>query len=95
MLLCRDGSYYIGVTNNVEARVVQHQLGLKEDCYTFERRPVKLVFASDYLPPDQAIRLEKKIKGWSHAKKHALIRGDWDAIKRLARSSSRRAPFST
>jgi predicted GIY-YIG superfamily endonuclease len=27
---------------------------------------------------------ERQVKGWSRAKKEALIRGDWEEIKRLA-----------
>jgi hypothetical protein len=34
----------------------------------------------------EAIFVEKRLKGWSRAKKEALIRGDWDAIRSLSRS---------
>lgn len=39
MLECVDGSFYVGVTNNVEKRVWQHQNGWDENAYTHERRP--------------------------------------------------------
>jgi putative endonuclease len=44
ILLCRDGSYYTGVTNNLEVRFVQHQEGHDPKAYTYKRRPLKLVF---------------------------------------------------
>ncbi|WP_366934865.1 hypothetical protein [Sphingorhabdus sp.] len=38
---------------------------------------------------DDAKAAEKQIKGWSRAKKEALIRGDWDRVSELARCRSR------
>ena len=82
---CRDASYYIGITNNAERRVAEHNQGIDPHCYTFTRRPVQLVYASEFYDPSQAIRFEKQIKGWSRKKKLALIRGDWHAIVRMSR----------
>ena len=49
ILLCTDGSYYTGITRrDVEARVSEHQQGLDPSCYTFKRRPVRLVHAEAY-----------------------------------------------
>ena len=86
MLLCRDGSYYIGVTSELETRLAKHALGIDERAYTFRRRPVKLVHAEMFYTPDEAIHAEKRLKGWSRAKKDALVRGDWAAIRVLSRS---------
>jgi predicted GIY-YIG superfamily endonuclease len=83
---CRDGEYCTGVTSNVDRRVAQHNLGTDEGAYTFKRRPVVLVYASVFRTPDEAIFMEKRIQGWSRAKKEALIRGDWAALQVLARS---------
>ena len=88
MLLCRDGSYYIGVTSDLEIRLAKHALGLDEKAYTFRRRPIRLVHAEVFYTPDEAIQAEKRLKGWSRAKKEALVRGDWDAIRRLSRSAA-------
>jgi predicted GIY-YIG superfamily endonuclease len=90
MLRCRDGSYYVGVTSELEIRLAKHALGIDERAYTFRRRPVKLVHAEVFSTPDEAIHAEKRIKGWSRAKKEALVRADWKAIHELARSSPRR-----
>jgi putative endonuclease len=92
MLLCADGSFYVGVTNNVELRVGQHEFGLDPRCYTFERRPVTLVYASDFHDVNEAISWEKQLKRWSHAKKAALAENDWPRVSELARNYSARSP---
>lgn len=84
ILECSDKSYYTGITNNIERRLIEHQSGLKPDTYTFNKRPVKLVFYTDFLDPNQAITFEKQVKGWSRAKKEAIINDDWDKLKILA-----------
>src|SRR4051794_5423218 len=83
MLRCADGSYYVGHSDDLEARVGARQSGLIEG-YTQKRRPVTLVWSQDFSERDQAFRAERQVKGWSRAKKEALIRGDWSAIERLA-----------
>ena len=84
MLLCADGSYYIGVTNDVDRRLSDHQNGTIAGCYTHTRRPVDLVFSDVFHEIDDAIAWEKRIKRWTRAKKAALARGDWDEVKRLS-----------
>ncbi len=88
MLQCNDNSYYIGVTSNLELRIDQHRYGAFPSCYTFTRRPLQLVSSQDCKNVDDAIRCEKQIKGWSRAKKRALIAGDWETIRLLARALS-------
>ncbi len=84
MLLCADGSFYVGITSDLETRVGQHQFGFDPSCYTFSRRPVKLVHSSDFRNVDDAIAWEKQLKGWSRAKKSALVANDWSRIHDLA-----------
>ncbi|GAC1357015.1 MAG: GIY-YIG nuclease family protein [Vulcanimicrobiaceae bacterium] len=86
MLLCHDGRFYIGVTGDLELRPAQHKHGLDEKCFTFSRRPLQLVWSSDFKNVDDALRCEKQLKGWSRAKKAALVRGDWTQIQRLSRT---------
>jgi len=50
---------------------------------------VTLVYAGRFHAPLDAIKFEKQVKGWSRAKKEALIRGDWDEIRRLSRVHGR------
>ena len=85
VLRCADGAFYVGITNNLERRIAQHQDGWNSECFTHERRPVELVYSSDFPRVEDAIQWEKQIKGWSRAKKIALIRGDWERIKGLSR----------
>lgn len=86
ILKCSDSSYYIGVTNNIERRLSEHNLGLIKNSYTSTRLPVELVFNAEFNDIRHAIAFEKQIKGWSRAKKEALIKGDWDLISLLAKS---------
>ena len=89
LLGCRDGSYYVGSTRNLEARVWQHRNGLGAE-YTRHRLPVELLWAHECERVDEAFALEKRIQGWSRAKREALIRGDYDALPWLSRGSYRR-----
>ncbi len=89
MLKCSDQSYYTGVTNNLDKRLIEHNEGYNPECYTFSRRPVELVYYEICSSPRQAIAFEKKIKGWSRAKKEALISGDWNSIQNLAKCKNK------
>jgi putative endonuclease len=85
MLQCFDGSYYIGSTRKeLEQRVSEHNAGIFGGC-TSTRRPVTLVWAQHFANITDAIAVERQIKGWSGAKKEALIRGDYIQIQNLAK----------
>ncbi|MFC3815466.1 GIY-YIG nuclease family protein [Lysobacter sp. GCM10012299] len=88
MLRCADGSFYLGHTDDIERRMDQHHGG-QHACYTQRRRPVTLVFSQEFPTREEALVAERQIKGWSRAKKLALIDGDWDRIKRLCRGKHR------
>ncbi len=94
ILRCSDGSYYTGHTDELEARVGAHQSGLIEG-YTQKRRPVELVWSQEFAERDEAFRVERQIKGWSRAKKEALIRGDWEGVGYLARKLFLCSSFDT
>jgi putative endonuclease len=85
MLHCADGSYYVGHTDDLGKRIAEHSTG--EYCgYTSSRRPTMLVFSQACTTRFEALSAERQIKGWSRAKKRALINGDWEEISRLAKS---------
>ena len=84
ILECNDGMLYTGVTNDITRRVNEHQKGLNNTCFTFKRRPVKLIWHEMFNDIEQAIFFEKKIKKWSKAKKHALVNGDDKMLRILA-----------
>jgi predicted GIY-YIG superfamily endonuclease len=92
MLRCADGSFYVGCTTDLDTRIGQHQGG-EQPGYTATRRPVALVWAEEFHAVDEAIAAERRIKGWSRAKKLALIAGDWGTIARLG-SRARSEPPS-
>jgi putative endonuclease len=87
---CSDKSYYTGITNDLERRIEEHNLGNNTSSYTFKRRPVVLKYYAHFFDVNQAIVWEKKIKGWSRKKKEALFVEDWDQIKELAKSKGKR-----
>lgn len=84
LLRCNDGSYYAGHTDDLELRMAQHATGALGG-YTAKRLPVVLVWSDSFQTRDDAFAAEWKIKGWSRAKKQALIAGDWALISQLAR----------
>jgi putative endonuclease len=85
MLRCSDGSYYVGTARiDLELRVAQHNGGTFGG-YTSTRRPVNLIFSQHFESITEAIEAERQVKGWTRAKKEALVRGDWDRLKLLAR----------
>ncbi len=88
LLRCADHSYYVGITSRLEFRVAQHNAGEYRGCYTHRRRPVELAYAQEFADVEEAIAAEKQLKGWSRAKKTALIAGNWNEIRRLANHPS-------
>ena len=83
ILRCSDGSYYTGSTIDLDRRLAQHQQGMGAE-YTKRRRPVSVVFAQWHERVEDAFESEKRVQGWSRAKKEALVRGDFEAIRRLS-----------
>ena len=90
LLRCADGSYYAGHSDHLEGRLWQHNQGIGCD-WTSRRRPVELVWCEAVGTRDDAFAFERRIKGWSRAKKEALIAGDWDRISWLARPPHERS----
>lgn len=84
ILECSDGSFYVGVTNNVGRRFIEHITGLHDRAYTYERRPLKLVFCREFNRPMKAINFEKQLKRWTRAKKIALINNEFELLHKLA-----------
>ena len=85
ILECRDGSYYTGVTNDVYERFKEHKKGVDPKSYTYNSRPLKLVFFGSFTSIEIAIAKEKQIKKWSRAKKLALIEGRYKDLPNLAK----------
>jgi putative endonuclease len=63
---------YVGVTNDLGRRVVEHQEG-KGGTFTRRYRVHMLVYAEEFQQIEEAIAREKQIKGWSRSKKNLLV----------------------
>jgi predicted GIY-YIG superfamily endonuclease len=88
ILRCVDDSLYVGHTTNVHERAKVHNEG-RGAVWTACRCPVVLVYHETHLSEEQAIARERQIKQWTHAKKLALINGDWTMLKSLAKRRTR------
>src|SRR5258708_35949113 len=76
VLRCADGSYYVGTTRkSLDERLGEHNAGLYSG-YTATRRPVAVIFAQYFDTISDAVAAERQVKGWSRAKKEALIAGN-------------------
>ena len=85
MLQCRNGTLYVGQTNNVRQRLARHADGTGAR-HTRQLREFSLVFVEGPMTPEHAIKRERQLKKWSRAKKLALVRGDEGELRRISRS---------
>lgn len=69
---CKDGTFYTGSTNALEARIQKHNegMGAKYTCY---RRPVLLKYYEEFQTKSEALKREHKIKKLTREQKIELI----------------------
>lgn len=84
ILNCADGSYYVGSTSDVAERERMHNEGHGAE-YTAARRPVCVIYSEPHGSWPAARKREAQLKGWSRAKKHALIEGNRSHLHLFAR----------
>jgi len=84
ILRCSDDSYYVGSTHDLEHRLEEHHAGSYPG-YTSHRLPVRLMWSSEFPTEHDAFLTERQIKGWSRAKKEALIRGNLEGVHEIVR----------
>ena len=65
---------------------MDHNSGIHDNAYTLKRRPVVLKWFEPFTDPNQAIAVEKQIKGWSHKKKKALIEENWKDLVEFSKN---------
>ena len=94
MLHCNGGAFYVGHTDDLERRVAQHEIGATPG-FVRDHLPVKLVWSEAFSTREEALAMERRLKGWSRAKKLALIRGDWDDLSRLSRGIEKGRPSTS
>jgi tRNA/rRNA methyltransferase len=92
LLLCNDGRFYTGHTEDLDVRLAQHQSGAFGG-WTSKVRPVQLVWSDYFSTRDEALAAERQIKNWSQAKKKALIAGDWEGVSAAAKKKFRADPL--
>jgi len=85
LIECNDNTYYIGVTNDLSRRLIEHQDGLSLNSYTHNRRPIKLKYYLEFDKMSEAIFYEKRLKKWSKAKKEAFFKREWDLLRELSK----------
>ena len=74
ILECSNRKYYVGSTNDLKARIRQHQDGEGAN-FTKKFLPVRLVYFEEFDRIDEAFDREKQVQGWSRQKKEALMYG--------------------
>lgn len=79
---CVDASFYVGISNDVAARVAAHNAG-KGARYTRSRSPVQLVWRLDVDSGEEARRLEGMMKRLNRKQREALVDGDVGIIDPL------------
>ena len=65
--------FYTGITNNLKRRIWEHKHSSNSDSFTGTYNVYKLVWFELFPTPNEAILIEKRIKGWVRAKKIKLI----------------------
>jgi putative endonuclease len=72
ILLCKDGSYYTGSTNDVEKRFKDHLEG-RGARYTKSHKPIEVIYREEFKSKSVALKREAELKKWSKAKKVKLV----------------------
>lgn len=70
---CSDSTYYCGYTNNIDARIKEHNYSKTGAKYTKSRRPVKLIYSEKLLSKIQAMKREIEIKKLARREKEILV----------------------
>jgi putative endonuclease len=84
ILECADHTLYVGSTRDITVRFAQHASGPGVE-YTKRRLPVRLVWSEEFERVEEAFAWEKRIQGWSHDKRWALISGGLEAVRGWSR----------
>lgn len=72
ILKCSDGTFYTGITNDLERRLKAHNKGTASK-YTSVRRPVSVIYTEAADDKSSALKRELQIKALSRKEKEVLI----------------------
>lgn len=84
ILFCDQKTLYVGSTGNLPKRINEHVHGYSH--YTKRFSDIKLIYSETHPKRFLAEKREMQIKGWSLAKKNALIQGDTNLLQKLSKS---------
>lgn len=73
ILLCQDGSFYTGSTNDLKKRFLEHKIG-KGGRYTRSHLPIKIIYSEEFPNKSEAYKREAEIKSWEREKKIQELR---------------------
>jgi putative endonuclease len=73
LIECSDGSYYTGITTNIERRFNEHK-NKKGGHYTSSKEVIRVVYTEQYPDRSSALKREAQVKGWTRQKKLNLIK---------------------
>jgi putative endonuclease len=79
ILVCSDGTLYVGSTSDVARREHAHNEG-RGAKYTAGRKPVRVVYSEAHESRSAAQSREAQLKHWSREKKQALIEHDGQGL---------------
>lgn len=85
ILFCDQKTFYVGMTDNIERRFLEHKKGYSN--FTKKFSDIQLVYTENFASRNEAESRERQIKGWSIVKKKALIIGDKNLLIKLSKST--------
>ena len=80
ILKCEDGSFYTGMTSDLERRFQEHK-DRKGGHYTSSHIVTERVYSEEFETRSQALKREAQIKGWSREKKLVLINANVGVVQ--------------
>ena len=86
ILRSSSNELYIGQTNNLSDRIKQQiRKNIKAAKFIKDGKEFHLEYHEEYASRLEAMRREKQLKGWTRAKKEALIKRDLESLKHLSK----------
>jgi putative endonuclease len=72
---CADGSFYCGVTTDLQRRLHEHNSGSRGAKYTRSRRPVTMIYSESHADRSSALKAEALFKRLSKPQKIIRVKG--------------------
>ncbi|MBI4566059.1 MAG: GIY-YIG nuclease family protein [Planctomycetes bacterium] len=84
-----DGRFYVGISHQRQAALLaEHQEG-RHALFTCRHPILRIEWVEPHQSLNSAHARERQLKRWTHAKKQALMTGDFVLLKHLSRSRHR------